>query len=161
MDMGIVDIAATIKKLSAVGISATLTALTVLLPATSADAHGWGRGGFYGRPSVGVYFGGPVYRPWGYGYGYGPGWGYYGAPAVVYAPPVVYSPPVVVQPQQTWYIERGDNAPATVAPVAPGAAPQAQSLPPGFWYYCRDPGGYYPTVQACRGGWEQVAPQPR
>jgi hypothetical protein len=33
--------------------------------------------------------------------------------------------------------------------------------PPGeFWYYCRDPRGYYPYVAECPGGWVKVPPQP-
>ena len=29
-----------------------------------------------------------------------------------------------------------------------------------YWYYCRDPEGYYPYVQRCNGEWEPVPPQP-
>jgi len=29
-----------------------------------------------------------------------------------------------------------------------------------YWYYCRDPEGYYPYVQRCNGEWQPVAPQP-
>jgi len=29
----------------------------------------------------------------------------------------------------------------------------------GYWYYCQDPAGYYPTVASCPGGWTQVAPR--
>src|SRR5882757_1379316 len=32
--------------------------------------------------------------------------------------------------------------------------------PPNYWYYCRQPGAYYPYVSQCPGGWEQVTPQP-
>lgn len=35
-----------------------------------------------------------------------------------------------------------------------------QRLPPNYWYYCRNPDGYYPYVRECPGGWQQVAPQP-
>jgi hypothetical protein len=27
-----------------------------------------------------------------------------------------------------------------------------------YWYYCYDPAGYYPAVQTCPGGWQQVLP---
>lgn len=27
-----------------------------------------------------------------------------------------------------------------------------------YSYYCRDPAGYYPDVQSCPGGWQQVLP---
>lgn len=29
-----------------------------------------------------------------------------------------------------------------------------------YWYYCRDPQGYYPYVRDCRGSWEPVPAQP-
>jgi len=29
-----------------------------------------------------------------------------------------------------------------------------------YWYYCRDPEGYYPYVQHCNGNWEPVPAQP-
>jgi hypothetical protein len=29
-----------------------------------------------------------------------------------------------------------------------------------YWYYCRNPRGYYPYVQTCRGQWEPVPAQP-
>lgn len=27
-----------------------------------------------------------------------------------------------------------------------------------YWYYCREPEGYYPYVQSCPGGWMKVVP---
>src|SRR5665811_1104167 len=35
--------------------------------------------------------------------------------------------------------------------------PQPQT---NYWYYCQDPEGYYPDVDECPDGWQQVAPQP-
>jgi hypothetical protein len=35
--------------------------------------------------------------------------------------------------------------------------PQPQT---NYWYYCQDPEGYYPDVDVCPDGWQQVAPQP-
>lgn len=29
-----------------------------------------------------------------------------------------------------------------------------------YWYYCRNPRGYYPYVQTCRGAWQPVPAQP-
>jgi hypothetical protein len=29
----------------------------------------------------------------------------------------------------------------------------------GYWHYCQDPAGYYPTVAACPSGWIQIAPR--
>ena len=28
----------------------------------------------------------------------------------------------------------------------------------GYWYYCRDPAGFYPDVQICTSEWLQVVP---
>jgi len=30
----------------------------------------------------------------------------------------------------------------------------------GYWYYCRDPEGYYPYVRECNGSWEPVPAMP-
>jgi hypothetical protein len=27
-----------------------------------------------------------------------------------------------------------------------------------FWYYCKKPAGYYPTIERCADGWMQVVP---
>jgi hypothetical protein len=29
-----------------------------------------------------------------------------------------------------------------------------------YWYYCRDPRGYYPHVKQCPSGWKRIAPPP-
>lgn len=92
------------------------------------------------RPRVGVYIGGPVW--WGYPY-------YYPSP-FWYPPPVAYYPPPA-PPAPTTYIEQ-----------APGSsAPQASAQAANFWYFCRDPEGYYPYVKECKSAWEPVAPQPK
>jgi hypothetical protein len=41
-------------------------------------------------------------------------------------------------------------------PPAPTGAPPVQS-----WYYCDNPQGYYPYVQACGGPWQQVPAVPQ
>jgi hypothetical protein len=37
---------------------------------------------------------------------------------------------------------------------------EVKSQGPGsnYWYYCRDPAGYYPDAQTCPSGWLQVVP---
>ena len=73
----------------------------------------------------------------GYGYGYGPS---YSPMAAMPAPPPVY-------------IQREDMPPQDdMQPPGP--------LPANYWYYCRAPEGYYPSVKSCPDGWEPVAPQP-
>jgi hypothetical protein len=37
-------------------------------------------------------------------------------------------------------------------------AVESQSSGSNYWYYCRDPAGYYPDVQACPSVWLQVVP---
>jgi hypothetical protein len=58
----------------------------------------------------------------------GPSWYFYNEPIYPYPDP--YVPPVAV------------------APPAPG--------PQQYWYYCRNPQGYYPYVPQCYGNWEPV-----
>ncbi len=127
---------------------AGLALLTLTLsagPALAAGRHG-GRGhgfhghhgGFHGHHGHfhghfhGRFFVGPrvfVGPRFFYGYAYP----YY------YPPYYPYSPPVVVTPPPTDYVQRPPET--------------------GYWYYCQDPPGYYPTVTSCPGGWTQVAPR--
>lgn len=53
--------------------------------------------------------------------------------------------------------------------VVNGPPPGAYPPPPGYgaapppapvWYYCDNPQGYYPYVQACSSGWRQVPQAP-
>ena len=86
------------------------------------------------------------YDPWYYprSYYYSPYYPYY----PYYYPPYYYPPAVVTVPATPpVYIEREDDSAA-----APGTA--------AYWYYCADPQGYYPEVEACPGGWRAVSPQP-
>lgn len=77
-----------------------------------------------------VWVGFGVGVPYPYYYPYAP---YYYPPPVVYAPPPVYA--------------------------APPAAPTALAPAPQSWYYCNNPQGYYPNVQSCPGGWQEVPAQ--
>lgn len=66
----------------------------------------------------------------------GPTWFYYDVPMYPY--PVYPYPPVYSAP-----------------PAPPSGPPPAQ-----YWYYCRDPAGYYPYVSQCPGGWQAVPAEP-
>ena len=92
--------------------------------------HGHGHwGGGHWRGGVSLHLGAPFF------------WPYYS-----YAP-VYYPQPVVVAPApQVVYVEQAQ------APVAPPSVQQ-------YWYYCGNPQGYYPNVQACPSGWQKVLPQ--
>lgn len=86
-----------------------------------------------------VYWYVPIPFPWYDPWPYHP-WRHYPDPWYPYPPRVVTvpsAPPV--------YIERelGEESPAA-----------------GYWYWCDDPPGYYPTVHECPGGWLQVPPRP-
>ena len=79
-------------------------------------------------------------------------WYAYSAPVYPYPDP--YQPPVVIvqTPQPPVYVEQ--NPPVQAAPPAQ-TAPQAQ-----FWYYCRNPAGYYPYVPNCSVDWQKVPANP-
>jgi hypothetical protein len=104
--------------------------------------HGGGRGFGSG--------GGGHFRGGGHGGGHfrggvwiGPGWGLWDPffPYYPYYP--YYAPPTVVVPQQPeTYIQQ----------------PAPQQAEPSYWYYCRNPQGYYPYVKSCPGGWLKVVP---
>jgi hypothetical protein len=124
-----------------IGWTVAVAGAALLLGALAAgDASAWdrGRGGFHHRhgfhgPRVFIgprVFVGPRFFV---GPRYYP---YYAYPYPYYYD---YAPPVVVAPPPSEYVQR---APET-----------------GYWYYCQDPPGYYPTVAACPGGWTQVAPR--
>jgi hypothetical protein len=115
---------------------AVVTGAALLLSALGVgDASAWdrGRGGFHHHGFHGprVFFGPRVFVGPRFYYPYY--YPYYGYPYPYYEPPVVVAPP------PTDYVQR----------------PPAE----GYWYYCQDPPGYYPTVATCPGGWIQVAPR--
>lgn len=43
-------------------------------------------------------------------------------------------------------------------PYAPPPPPAYAPPPQTYWYYCRDPEGYYPNVRRCPEGWMRVVP---
>lgn len=102
---------------------------------------GIGFGGFYGAG----FFGPGYYGPGFYGYPYSYGYRY---PGNYYYPRRYYSP-LVAPSAQTVYIQRETPA-----------ATSAQPATTNYWYFCRNPEGYYPYVKTCSEGWLQVAPQP-
>jgi len=125
-----------------IGWTVAVTAVALLLGALAAgDASAWdrGRGGFHNHGFHGprVFIGPRVFV--GPRFYVGPRYYPYYAYPYPYYPYYDYAPPVVVTPPPADYVQR---APET-----------------GYWYYCQDPPGYYPTVAACPGGWLQVAPR--
>jgi hypothetical protein len=98
-----------------------------------------GSGGFRGHGGHGGHFSGSIWI--------GPGWGLWDPffyPYYPYYPyQYPYQPPVVIQQEPQEYI-----------------LPEQQPEETNYWYYCRNPKGYYPYVKTCPGGWLKVAPAP-
>jgi hypothetical protein len=130
----------------------TMVSIVMVLSPLAGYADGSHGGGYY-RGGGGYYRGGGGYYGGGGGYyrgggggvwitpGWGPWWGgYY---------PYYYAvPPVVVErPSVEYYYQQ-----------APQQAPQ-QEEEPVYWYYCKNPEGYYPYVQSCPDGWMKVVPK--
>jgi len=63
---------------------------------------------------------------------------------------------------RSYYDPYYDYPPAVIAvPVTPPVyIQQAPQHPPGYWYYCNYPEGYYPYIKQCPNGWQQVEPTP-
>jgi hypothetical protein len=106
--------------------------------------HGGGRGagGFVG----GGHHGGGHHGGGHFGVWVGPGWGWdpFFYPYYPYYPYPYYNTPTVVVPQQPEEY------------VMPESQPEETS----YWYFCKDPKGYYPYVKSCPGGWMKVVPAP-
>jgi len=109
-------------------------AIIILIMTASVDGYAsrGGRGGGHGG------HGGHV----GIGIMLGPWWGL-GFPAYPYYPYYAPPPPVVIQSQPDVYVQ-----------------PEPQAEETGYWYYCRNPEGYYPTIKRCPDGWMRVVPSP-
>ncbi len=103
----------------------------------------WARGGHHGgHHHGGHHYGGfGLGLGYGLGYGYGGYWPYYGGYGYGGYDYDGGSPSVV-------YIQKEDGAQAPTG---------SQS---NYWYYCRNPEGYYPHVKKCPNGWMKVVPQP-
>ena len=120
---------------------ASLLAVLALVASTAVLAQPYHGRGYYPGPRVDFYFGTPY--PW------------YAPPPVYYYPPPVVYPPVVVREAPTVYIEQGESV-VQSAPVVQSR----QAFESGYWYYCAERRGYYPTVSNCPGAWQKVAPTP-
>lgn len=112
-------------------ISALVVILAASIPVTSSEAR---RSGHGPRVGIGVWLGPGWWGPQYYAPYYSP------YPYYPYYPP---EPPVVIQQQPDIYLQ-----------------PAPQQELPVYWYYCKDPQGYYPYVKQCPNGWMKVVPTP-
>jgi hypothetical protein len=105
--------------------------LAILVLLLVNSAPGYSHGGHFGHG------GGRV----GIGISLWPGWfpGWWG-PYPYY--PYYAEPRVVVQQAPEAYVR------------------EPQSEAPSYWYFCREPEGYYPYVKRCPNGWLKVVPSP-
>ena len=130
------------------------------------------RGGSYGRHGGydrrGSYYGGSGYRHGGY-YGYkghdghhdyvstsiwfGPSWGW------GYWDPFYYP----YYPYYPYYYRYPYYGPSTTVVIPQEPQEYIMKSPAqeetGYWYFCKQPKGYYPYVERCPGGWMKVVPQ--
>lgn len=93
-------------------------------------------GADWARSRFDFYFGVPLYP-------YYP----YPSPYYPYHSPYYYPPTIITVPV----------TPPTYIQQSPQTA---QQYPPGYWYYCNNPKGYYPYVKQCSESWQQVEPVP-
>ncbi|MHB8883130.1 MAG: hypothetical protein ACYC69_16675 [Thermodesulfovibrionales bacterium] len=119
------------KRISFIACVVIVFLVLGVVAAQAGHRHGW-------RGSVWI---GPVWNPWPYSYSYP----YYSP----YYDPYYYDRYYDRQPV---IIEREAYDPETQAP---------QPAVRQYWYYCKDPKGYYPYVQHCPGGWKKVLPAPK
>jgi len=111
-------------------VTAVLILALLLVPVLAGPADAWVRGGFHHGFHHGrcCFFGG-------FALGLGVG-------ALATAP--------------LWYPAYAYSYPYPVYAAPP--APTYPAPPPSYWYYCRNPEGYYPYVPQCPGGWMTVVP---
>lgn len=116
--------------------------LAIVLPGLLASGSVWAHNRYSFGFNLGYYnpgyYGSFGYRNYGYGYPY-----FY---PPLYPYPSYYPPVVVVPSEPPVYIQK-----ETIRPAQPSNY---------YWYYCRNPEGYYPYVKQCPTGWLKVAPQP-
>lgn len=72
----------------------------------------------------------------------GPGW--WGPQYYQNYYPMYQEPPIIIEQQPDIYVQ-----------PAPRVEEQA-----GYWYFCKEPQGYYPYVKECPSGWMKVIPTP-
>ncbi len=72
-----------------------------------------------------------------------------------YVPEVIQPPVLLNQPQ---YQQPQFQQPQSYQPAPQESASHSSN---NMWYYCAESRAYYPYVQQCAAGWQQVTPQPQ
>ena len=120
------------KNLARVIITVIIVLLVGLMAGSNAEARGGGHGGGHGpRIGVGLWLGPGWWPGWGWPNYYPSYYPYYPAEQTI----VIQQPEVYEQP-----------APRIEQPI--------------YWYFCKEPQGYYPYVKQCPSGWMKVVPTP-
>jgi len=110
--------------------------ILTLLWSSSVSAGGWHR--HYGNHHYGY----DRYRP------YRNSGLYFGFPHVRYS--YVHTSPRMIVKEVEEPIVYIEKTPESIKTSETDAA--------NFWYYCKKPAGYYPTIERCADGWMQVVP---
>lgn len=119
------------KKVMGIVLALIVVAMTISQPAHADRGRHGGHGGGHGGGHIGLFVG----PGW-----WGPGWwGPY--PYYPYYPYYYSPPPVIVEQPSDIYVQPAPSAEENL-----------------YWYYCKDPQGYYPTVKRCPDGWMKVVP---
>lgn len=100
--------------------------------------HGVGSGGFHSG-----HFRGGSARPGHFHHRGGHAAIIIAAPLLGYYPPPYYTGPIAVDGAPVTFIEQASDGNTS-----------------SYWYYCANPPGYYPQVQACPSGWQAVGATP-
>lgn len=138
------------KQIKAAGLVIILIGAVASHAAYARGGYEGGHGGGHGGGHYGGHYGGHGgrgghYRGMALGLGLGYGLGYYGRS---YYDPYYDYPPAVIA------------VPVTPPVYIQQAPPVVEQHPPGYWYYCNHPEGYYPYIKQCPNGWQQVEPTP-
>lgn len=114
-------------------------------PGGSFPPGGGHHGDYHGSSHHHYHGGSRFYFGWGFGFPFYPyPLGYY---PYGYYYPYWYPDYRSVDPNYSYF---DDEFPIYVEPEQPY-----------YWYYCRDPEGYYPYITSCPGGWTKVVPTPQ
>jgi len=151
------------KQLTAACLVIVMIGSIISNSAWARGGGGYGGGGHYGG-GWGGHYGGGHYGGWGGGHygGYGYGGHYRNSNYGFYFGAPFYSYPYYSFPYQYpyYYPPTVVTVPVTPPVYIQQSPPVADKYPPGYWYYCSNPEGYYPYIKECQNGWQQVEPKP-